>query len=178
MNRCWIQTYTGCKFWPLNPRPKDIYIEDIAHGLALKCRFNGHCKEFYSVAQHCVVMSWESFDCSPAWRLLHDAAEAYLPDMPTPIKNNIPGYSVIERKILEAVSIKFGLDFNEIHKVKTADLVMLSTEKRDLMGPEPDSWNLLYPPLDSYINPWSWQESEQKFLERYGQLIEARLVNG
>ena len=54
----WIQVYTGGQFWPLDPRPEEIHIEDIAHALALTCRFTGHCREFYSVAQHSLLVSY------------------------------------------------------------------------------------------------------------------------
>jgi hypothetical protein len=53
----WIQTFTGRQYWPLDPREGDVYIEDIAHALSLQCRFTGHCRSFYSVAEHCVRVS-------------------------------------------------------------------------------------------------------------------------
>jgi len=53
----WMHTYTGMKFYPMEPNPSDICIEDIAHALSMQCRYNGHTLQFYSVAQHCVLMS-------------------------------------------------------------------------------------------------------------------------
>lgn len=83
MTPCCIQTYTGRKFWPLDPRPEDVCIEDIAHALSLKCRFGGHCKRFYSVAQHgalvCNTLNVNGGRRSPVLLmqgLMHDAAEA------------------------------------------------------------------------------------------------------
>lgn len=82
----WMQTYTGRKFWPLNPRAEEVYIEDIAHSLALSCRFNGHCKVFYSIAQHSVLVSQIVKPTQQLIALLHDSAEAYLGDIIRPIK--------------------------------------------------------------------------------------------
>src|ERR1700744_4853571 len=87
----WIQTFTGKKFSPLAPRPEDVDIRDIAHALAMKCRFNGHCSPFYSIAEHSVRVSWlleQQGKREALWGLMHDAADAYLPDLGAPIKNH------------------------------------------------------------------------------------------
>src|SRR5690242_11754504 len=86
----WMQTYTGRRFWPLDPRVDDIDIGDIAHHLSLVCRFAGACREFYSVAQHCVGVSYVCDPKDALWGLLHDAAEAYVGDMVRPLKRS-PG---------------------------------------------------------------------------------------
>ena len=82
----WIQTMSGVIFYPLDPRPEEIRIEDIAHALSHQCRFAGHCREFYSVAEHSVRVSRELPQEFMLWGLLHDASEAYLVDLPRPIK--------------------------------------------------------------------------------------------
>ena len=84
----WIHTFTGRHFYPLNPNADDVDIEDIAHALANTCRFNGHVSTFYSVAQHCVLAS-QYCESDPLWALMHDAAEAYLPDVAAPVKKVI-----------------------------------------------------------------------------------------
>ncbi|MFG0247924.1 MAG: phosphohydrolase, partial [Phycisphaeraceae bacterium JB051] len=78
----WIQTYTGKAFYPLREDPGIIDIRDIAHALSLQCRFNGHCSDFYSVAQHSVHVSEVVPQAFALWGLLHDAAEAYMSDLP------------------------------------------------------------------------------------------------
>src|SRR5579885_2784587 len=83
----WIQTYCGVAFYPLDPRPEEILIEDIAHALSMLCRFTGHVKRFYSVAQHCVYVSHRCDPKDALWGLLHDAAEAYLNDISRPVKS-------------------------------------------------------------------------------------------
>lgn len=61
----WLQTFTGKKIFPLNPRTEDICIADIAHSLSMQCRYNGHTKLFYSVAQHSAVMANNFFGIIP-----------------------------------------------------------------------------------------------------------------
>jgi hypothetical protein len=82
----WTQTYNGHKFDPMNVGLETIDINDIAHALSLLCRFNGHIKELYSVAQHCVLMSEQVEPKYAFHALLHDAAEAYVSDVPRPFK--------------------------------------------------------------------------------------------
>lgn len=138
----WIQTFTGKAFWPMDPRPEDIDIEDIAHALAMKCRFSGHCLEFYSVAQHSVLVS-RSCPEAPLWALLHDAAEAYLPDVARPVKRFLTGFKEIEERVERCVAERFGLPWPMPESVKRADLEALATEQRDVMGTAPMSWGSL-----------------------------------
>jgi hypothetical protein len=110
----WIETYTGKKFYPLNPRPGDVSIIDIAHSLSMQCRFNGHTRLFYSVAEHSIIVSKELAAAGYGWilqlyGLLHDAAEAYVCDLPRPIKNQIKEYRPIEAKIQEVIWQAFNL---------------------------------------------------------------------
>ena len=159
----WIQTYTGKHFDVFNPKIEDICIEDIAHGLALKCRFNGQCNTFYSVAEHCVRMATWELSGDPKARLFHDAAEAYIPDLQSPIKQVMPKFQEIENKILKIIYEKFNIPYYNIEEdVKEADLIMLSTEARDLMN-DP-AWEPLPLPYYEKIEPWSWQLAEQAFL--------------
>lgn len=136
----WITTFTGGRFWPLAPRACDVDVRDIAHALALKCRYSGHCKSFYSVAQHSVLVSAflerEGYDRRVRLvGLLHDAAEAYLVDMPRPIKYapEMDGYRKLEDAVQAAVYAKFGLPAQELACVKKADEAMLELEMRHLM---------------------------------------------
>jgi hypothetical protein len=135
----------------------DIDINDIAHSLSLICRFNGHCKEFYSVAQHSVYVSLlleetEKYLSEPKpnlciWGLLHDAPEAYLGDIPSPIKSAERKYT--EKRLLEVISKKLKLPkIDRMDLVHHADMVMLSTEKIDLMDIN-IKWNCI-----ANITPW------------------------
>ena len=98
----YMQTFTGSKFYPAKPSWYQINIDDIAHALSHICRYSGHSKEFYSVAEHCLVMA----DFFPAYRglaLFHDAAEAYMGDLPRPIKTLNPEYKLQEHKLLNII---------------------------------------------------------------------------
>ncbi len=177
----WIQTFTGIQFWPLDPRPDEVDIRDIAHALSNQCRFAGHCEEFYSVAEHSVRVSLQC-PCHPLWGLLHDAAEAYLVDLPRPIKRwSQMGvlYSEIEDTVMMAVAGRFGLTFPMPAEVKRADVVLLVTEKRDLMKMPPKPWEDTETPIRETITsdgPWSPKTAEAKFLEEFTLLQMDRLM--
>src|SRR5208282_6622849 len=85
-DRAWIRTFSGGRFYVLEPRVEDVRIEDIAHALSMQCRFTGHVREFYSVAEHSVWVSRYSHREDALWGLLHDASESYIGDMSTPLK--------------------------------------------------------------------------------------------
>jgi len=166
----WIQTYTGRRFHPLDPVADDLHVADIAHSLSLQCRFNGHCRVFYSVAEHSVRVA----DILPAhlerWGLLHDATEAYVGDLPRPLKQQLPLYRRSEDRLMEVVARRFGLAWPMPEAVRHADNRLLATEARDLMAPPPEPWNLGVEPLDGRIVPWPAAEAERRFLERFGEL--------
>lgn len=121
----WMLTYTGRQFWPLDPRPEDVCIGDIATARAHQGRYNGHSRHFYSVAQHSALMArWfmARGDLPMArWALLHDAAEAYLGDVIRPIKPFLPGFAAIEAKVETVVWPVFGLGAELPSAVKDAD---------------------------------------------------------
>ena len=118
----YITTVTGIHFYPLNPNPKDIDIEDIAHALSLICRANGHFRHFYSVAQHCIACAEEAIErgYSPEvilGCLLHDASEAYLCDVTRPVKKHIPQYLQAEEKLQEVIWKRFiGRELTDAEK--------------------------------------------------------------
>lgn len=130
-----IRTYpTGTLVAPSAPNTGLIYIEDIAHALAHECRFGGHVKEHYSVAQHCVLVSRHVPRRLRMEALLHDAAEAYLKDIPRPWKKDpaMDGYRSTEKIFENAIAVRFGLTTWESPEVKEADLVVCAAEQRDL----------------------------------------------
>ncbi len=174
----WVQTFTGRQFWPQNPRVEDICIEDIAHGLSMKCRFTGQTKKFYSVAQHSYYVSnclWDSHANNPhrlvlsLWGLLHDAAEAYLADIPRPLKDDFKigdeTFRQVEDRLLEMIIRKYGLDWPEPLEVKVADNILLATEKRDFM-PKRDR-KITVEPLNYELYSWTPESAEMYFLEKF-----------
>lgn len=178
----WIQTYTGRAFYPLAPVAADVCIHDIGHALAMKCRWNGHCRKFYSVAEHSVRLSRL---VSPRWAfeaLMHDAAEAYLPDVPRPIKAHIGTYGVtparsfrdLEHEIMCLIAGCFELTYPSPDEIHAADLRLLVTEGRDLMAPPPEPWGIGAEPFAEIITPWTPEGSEACFRHRFIELQEER----
>jgi len=101
-----VETYSGQGFDVLNPNPTDIHLNDVAAALSHVCRFGGHCRQFYSVAQHSIHVSRELPDDKPRLQMLglpHDAAEAYVGDIPRPLKAEHDAFERIEERVLEAV---------------------------------------------------------------------------
>lgn len=173
LNRgAWLQTYTGKQFFVSDPHPDDVNIEDIAHALAYSSRFNGHTKEFYSIAQHCYLVSKVCPKEEALWGLLHDAGEAYLGDVIQPVKRYLKAFVELEWEVERAIAAKFGLEMPIPRGVKRADLELLATEARDLMlYPHPANWDLGVAPLaDIYITPWAPQVAERMYLERFREL--------
>lgn len=175
----WGCTATGRTYWPEDPRAGDFDIEDIAHALANQCRFGGHVRDFYSVAQHSVFVS---LVCGPAdalWGLLHDASEAYLIDIPRPVKlcKGMEGYRLIERRFMRAICEQYGLAHQMPSSVHDADEAMLAAEARDLMPRDSvRRWNLSVPPPDTVplVVPCDPQTAKRQFLARFYELTEAR----
>lgn len=141
----WIQTFTGRAFSLLNPSPDDIDIADIAHSLSMQCRFAGHTKRFYSVAEHCVLASRAVPGDLALVTLMHDAAEAYVQDITRPLKEIFTGYRDVENRIWRAIAYRYNLPGVLPEAVKLADMRMLATEAKALMGPPPQTWNLPFP---------------------------------
>jgi 5'-deoxynucleotidase YfbR-like HD superfamily hydrolase len=173
-----MHTFSGKMFRYLKPEPEDICIEDIAHGLSQLNRFVGQTVKPYSVAQHSVLVSQTCPKEFALYGLLHDASEAYTNDVCRVLKLS-PGmgiYKWYENLAMSAVCKKFGLPEKEPAEVKTADLVLLLTEKRDLFKNtclwavnKYDGTSHL-DPLKNKIRPWTAEEAEEKFLERFSQL--------
>jgi len=168
----WAQIYTGKKFWILDPKEEGIDIKDIAHSLALQCRFNGHCKNFYSIAQHSILVSKLVPEDQALAALLHDAAEAYIGDIISPLKKFLPKFKKIELKIEKIIFEKFGVKNLNQKEIKKADNIALVTEKRDLMINLIEKWaeEENYKPNPEKIIPLNPEESEKKFLERFEEL--------
>ena len=170
----WIQTYTGKKFYPLSPNVEDVCIEDIAHALSNICRFTGHCQDFYCVAQHSVLVSYICDQSNALYGLLHDASEAYICDVASPIKktSQFITYRQIESKLQGTICEKFALKSDEPADVKRADLLLLATEARDLMPLKHPNWKLNINPLPFTIVALSPKEAKKLFLARFAELTQ------
>lgn len=172
----WMQTFTGRKFRPLAPRVADIDIIDIAHSLSMQCRYNGHVREFYSVGQHCVLISQHVPEHEALWGLLHDATEAYVGDMIRPLKINMPAFKAAENAIMDTLIEAFNLASAMPESVHEADSRILLDERNALLGAPPDDWqaDATTEPLGIEIEPWSPAEAKQRYLERFLQLYSGK----
>ncbi|EGI4677501.1 HD family hydrolase [Escherichia coli] len=161
----YIQTLSGKHFNYLDIQQDDIVIEDIATALSHICRFAGHLPEFYSVGQHSVLTSHLVPQEFALEALLHDAAEAYLQDIPSPLKRLLPDYQAIEARVDAAIRQKFGLPTE------------LASERRDFEIDEGSIWPCLegVVPTDLFIiNPVRPGQSYGMFINRFNELMEQR----
>lgn len=167
-----ILTYSGLYFDLAHPTPEMVRIEDVAHALGHCARYAGHTITFYSVAQHSVLASMIVPYEHALQALLHDAAEAYVGDMTSPLKKLVPQFRAVEERVWAAIAGRFGIPAELHPEVKRADLVLLATEQRDLMPPHDDEWALCagVKPLSITIEPLAPTIVQEIFLERYRAL--------
>ncbi|MDX6479698.1 MAG: 5-nucleotidase [Gaiellaceae bacterium] len=178
-----IQTISGRRVNPFALTSADIDICDIAQALANQCRFGGHCRRFYSVAQHsCLVADLVGAQggdkTARLWALLHDAPEAYLSDLPHPMKHFGEFgrlYREAEDRLQSVISEHFGLPREPSRALRDADRALLAAERLTLMA---DAWE--WPelrgvqPADIEIDPWPPEQAASEFLSRYRMLRDGR----
>ena len=175
----WIQNNWERKINFQYPRASYINLEEIAHALSNTCRFNGHCRYFYSVAQHAVDVaqyirrSLNGDSAVQLWGLHHDDAEAYLGDMVRPLKYlpEMKAFRQMEKRWMALIAEVFGLGWPEPPFVAFADQVLLATEARDLLG----IYSYVLPPgvelLPELLNLLSPEEAESQYLALHRKLV-------
>jgi hypothetical protein len=174
-----IFTISGTYFDYLDPEHSEFTIHTIAHHLSNLCRFAGATIEFYSVAQHCVLVSHLVPTPHALAGLLHDATEAFMVDIPRPLKLLLPDYKTIEARVERAVLARFGLPYPMATEVHYADRVALFIEQRDLMAPHDHrTWqwidDLTDDPGYPVIEPAPPKVARELFLARYAELTGSR----
>lgn len=173
----WIQTFSGREYWPLDPRPDEVHIEDVAHHLSMICRYTGAVRKFYSVAEHSVLVSFLVPREHALTALLHDATEAYVTDIARPVKPFLPDYERIEALNWKAVAERFNLPQVMPQCVHEADTAMLWVERHHLLATPPRPWNLPEPTVDLsgvVIKALAPGQAEARFLLRYHELTSNR----
>jgi len=167
----WMQTYTGRAF-RFPPTADMVQMEDIAHALSMQCRYNGHCRRFYSVAEHSVLVAdWLHAEYGDAHLalagLLHDAAEAYVCDVPRPLRPRLSAYGALEAQVETVIAEKYSVDQHD-PRIKDADFRILTDEKAALMANEPEAWHL-HPAgaLGVAIRCWGPNEAKAAFMRRF-----------
>lgn len=178
----WMQTFTGRKFWPLDPRADEIVIEDIAHGLAMSCRYGGHSQRFYSVAEHAWLVSYYVPPAFALHGLLHDSAEAFIGDMIRPLKHQpeMAEFRRCEEAIETQVALAFGIEWSPeaFTAVKEIDDRILVDEIVEMMA-DPrvylETGRLSEtPPVGATIVGWEPAEAERRFLARFTELYKVK----
>jgi uncharacterized protein len=172
-----MQTFTGRQYWPMDPQPHEVLIEDIAHSLSLQCRYAGHCLRFYSVAEHSVLIA-RSLAATHAPEvalagLLHDAPEAYCVDIPRPLKPYLTNYKGIEQKNWLAIAARFQIDRELPDEVHDADNRIIADELVNLV---PMPWHARYAgqELGVHLRFWSPEKAEQEFMATFDALMAGR----
>ena len=169
MNMPAVSTRSGRRVALLNPSPSQIVIGDIAHGLAHQCRFNGQTNKFYSVAQHSVLVASILPRELRLAGLLHDASEAYLGDVVQPLKDLLPEYQAIEENFCKVLGMRFGVNLQHNDAIRHADLVVLATERRDLMPMDMADWSSIagITPMSRTIKPMPPEAASAQFMEMF-----------
>jgi 5'-deoxynucleotidase YfbR-like HD superfamily hydrolase len=180
----YLQTVSGRWVNPFDPDPDQLDIGDIARALANQCRAGGHSRVFYSVAQHSVIVSTlveeRGGDVEDVFAaLMHDASEAYLGDMPHPLKHRSPlgaAFKEAEEHLERALREHFRIK-SDVPEIKRADRALLATERRAFSG-EMWDWPELQgvEPLDLELDPWTPDEAAERFAQRYAELDAMRAV--
>jgi hypothetical protein len=184
----WMQTFSGRAFYPLDPRPEDIDINDIAIGLARECRFSGQCRAYYTVAEHSVLVSYDIEERYALEGLLHDAAEAYLRDLTAPVKRALrviesgrggsatgrSSYDQLEDAVCRAISARFGLLYPFPDAVKVSDQRVLLAEYRDALDPPPRPRKEMGAPSSCRVLGLNPQAARQNFLDRFADIMKQR----
>lgn len=167
-----MNTVSGRIVWPIDPDPASIAIDDIAHSLSQLCRYNGHTRRFYSVAEHSVLISEAVPPCDALWGLLHDASEAYLGDLIRPVKAFVPGFADREAVMLAAIARAFGLAGDTVPaSVHDADRRILVDEMAVLLPPFPPHITPPPgPPLGVMIAGWAPAAAKLRFLDRFAEV--------
>lgn len=169
-----ILTAAGRYFDFLAPERSEIGIEEIAHALSQICRFTGHTREFYSVAEHSVHVSRLVPPGDALAGLLHDAAEAFIGDVAKPLKQLLPDYAAIEAGVEAAVLSRFGLSPTLPSSVKIADQDMLRVEQRQAMDAAAHDWGMpsFHSPEAKLVRLEFWEPAEARmmFLQRFEEV--------
>lgn len=170
----YIETFTGRRMYFLEPRPEMVCIEDIAHALSNMCRFSGHTTRFYSVAEHSVHVSYLTNNLEG---LLHDASEAYLVDIPKPIKPHLANYTLVEDGLMRVIADIFGFSWPVSADTKDADTFMLKAEAMQLMATGGRDWVDNFPtervaPMSVCVKGRPPAEAETLFLRRFLELTQ------
>ncbi len=160
----------------VNPQANKWTIEDIALSLGHLCRYSGQVQKFYSIAQHCYLVSYAVDQEFALDGLLHDGVEAFMVDIPTPLKMLLPDYKQIEAEHEQEMFSRFGLEYPMNPAVKKADTELLCAEVRDMKAKHAhwDRYSHINVDHIAHIDPWTSAKATKMFLQRYYQLMKGK----
>lgn len=166
-----IMLQSGVEFDFVNPAASPFTIEDIAHGLSMLCRYAGQCRIFYSVAEHCMLVS-EVVPEHAFAALMHDAAEAFVGDITRPLKQMLPQFKQIERQVEDAIAARYCLPTPMPAAVKRADLAILAAEQEQIMPAGTNRWaaDAGIRPAPIRVRGLSPADAKAAFLARFAAL--------
>ena len=158
----YIETWMKIKFYPLDPRPEEINLYDIGRSLSHQCRFLGHINFHYSIAQHCVLLHDYIEEPHKKQMLMHDCSEAYLCDIPSPLKPHLTNYHELEKNLQTMIYEKYNIDVIEHPRVKECDSKIIFDEITALKN-----YSITTPPaLGVDILEWTPNKAYGEFLNR------------
>lgn len=171
----WLETFTGEQFHFLQPLAAEIHVEDVAHSLSQLCRYNGHTKAFYSVAEHSILIcDWIAANFPGASQqvlrtaLLHDVAETYLGDMSRPVKHQMPQFKELEHIIEGAAAERFDIELPFPAVVEECDARILVDEREQCMSDSGNEWGTdALEPLGVEIKFLDPPNVRRLFMERF-----------
>ena len=172
----WIDTYCGGRIHLANPTVSNIRLLDIAHSLSNLCRYNGHCKKFFNVAEHSVLVAQEVLRATgdrmlALCALMHDSPEAYLGDMTGPLKDMMIVFKILELRFEKVISERFGLEIPFDHKaIKKADYEVFFTEADHLFEHDYAVWSREGGRADVNIECWAPEKAKGRFLKMAAEL--------
>jgi uncharacterized protein len=176
-DRPYISTVKGNRFYLDDPQ---FNIDEMAHALAMICRYGGHCRRFFCVAEHSILVAMicEQLELADPYEgLMHDGHEGYLLDLPKPWKAALPGYVELERRLESSMRIQFGLPPEISKGAKTADLVALALESRLLLPNQGKDFEwpegilgLAGKLYDIKLNCWPPEIARSHFIATYNEL--------
>lgn len=170
-----ISTYDGDFFDFENPASFDFKIETIAHALSNICRYGGHSNRFYSVAEHSVLVSRVVPLELAMVGLLHDASEAFVGDMPSPLKAMCPEYRAIEDRVQEAIAARYNLQYPFPLEIKFADKSVYKAERLQITNVADEVWHTDIPAADVIVTGLNPKKACALFMARYRELSQLEL---
>lgn len=177
----WIQLVNGQPFYPFAPNFEVVTIEVIAHALAYQCRYGGHAKKFYSVAEHCVLLAryirkqieaglfpelvtLQEQNAFIRETLLHDRDEAVFVDIQRPIKHSLPGYQTLGKIAADGLADQFCVPRTDNPFIKEIDRRICGDEYRQILNPCIEPWGMDIAPLGVTIHGWEPHVAKAIFL--------------